>query len=206
MVNMILMLLTQVGGDCKYQGKRVCSGSIVKTFKYSKLVRVCENGVLRYKQSNKVKSTAPRRGPGVKGSQEGVCFTFIATTGQTSYHHSLMGYYEDKCQVRRKYTGILEGSHLFPIPPFYWQLCSSSYTEYNLIFKLRLGAPLGLFDDLSIWRSVRLSSFYVMVSVSPWGSYYLVWLVVQDLYKLISPAKACLIVIIVNSMTYLLLM
>eukprot|EP00090_Calanus_glacialis_P012295 TRINITY_DN20793_c0_g1_i1.p1 TRINITY_DN20793_c0_g1~~TRINITY_DN20793_c0_g1_i1.p1 ORF type:complete len:137 (-),score=31.28 TRINITY_DN20793_c0_g1_i1:205-615(-) len=59
----------KVGGDCKYQGRRVCSGSIVKTFKYSKLVRVCDRGVLRYKQSKDVKD-APRRGPGVEGSQD----------------------------------------------------------------------------------------------------------------------------------------
>ena len=42
----------------------------MKTFKYSKLVRVCDRGVLRYKQSKDVKD-APRRGPGVEGSQEG---------------------------------------------------------------------------------------------------------------------------------------
>ena len=42
----------------------------MKTFKYSKLVRVCDRGVIRYKQSKDVKD-ANRKGPGVEASQEG---------------------------------------------------------------------------------------------------------------------------------------
>lgn len=60
----------KIGGDCKYLGKRVCSGSVVRTFKYSTLVRVCDNGVLKYKRDKDVKN-APRRGPA--GSQEEDC-------------------------------------------------------------------------------------------------------------------------------------
>merc|ERR1712013_925769 len=53
------------GGDCLYQGRKVCSGAVVTILQYSKLVRVCDRGVLRYKQSRLVDSNSHKRIGGV---------------------------------------------------------------------------------------------------------------------------------------------
>merc|ERR1719250_18010 len=49
------------GGDCLYQGRKVCSGAVVAVLQYSKLVRVCDRGVLRYKQRRLIDKNSPER-------------------------------------------------------------------------------------------------------------------------------------------------
>ena len=56
----IFFLMLQSRGDCKYLGKRVCNGSIVTTLKYTKLVRVCQDGKLKYKPIKDVSDAALR--------------------------------------------------------------------------------------------------------------------------------------------------
>ena len=60
-------------GDCKFLGNRVCNGSIVKTFKFSKLVRICQDGKLSYKKSKDVPDAvfrAAERKTSKKGEEE----------------------------------------------------------------------------------------------------------------------------------------
>ena len=49
----------------------MCSGAVVKTLKYSKLVRVCDRGVLRYKQNSQIDKNSPMR-IGGQASTEGI--------------------------------------------------------------------------------------------------------------------------------------
>ena len=46
--------LSQERGDCQYQGRRVCNGAIVKTFRFSSLARVCQDGRLRVKKTKDI--------------------------------------------------------------------------------------------------------------------------------------------------------
>ena len=59
------------GGDCLYQGRKVCTGAVVTILQYSKLVRVCDRGVLRYKQSRLVSNNSIVRIGGGYASKEG---------------------------------------------------------------------------------------------------------------------------------------
>ena len=50
----ILLSGPQERGDCKYQGSRVCNGAIVKTFRLSSLVRVCQEGKLVVRKTSDI--------------------------------------------------------------------------------------------------------------------------------------------------------
>ena len=67
----VLSYQPQGGGDCLYQGRKVCSGAVVTILQYSKLVRVCDRGVLRYKQSRLVDNNSIVRKGGGYASKEG---------------------------------------------------------------------------------------------------------------------------------------
>ena len=69
----VLSYLPQGGGDCLYQGRKVCSGAVVTVLQYSKLVRVCDRGVLRYKQSRLVGNNSPKRIGGVASKKGKAC-------------------------------------------------------------------------------------------------------------------------------------